>query len=78
MRSVQTVCGKINVNDPGISLPHEHCLIDQSCWWKGEHKEPSKRNLFNQAVSLQNRREVIYNCFNFLDNLIFTDIEDSI
>jgi phosphotriesterase-related protein len=78
MKSVQTVCGEIESDKLGMTLPHENCLIDSSCWWKGPPKELSKRDLFKQKVTLKNRGEVVYNCFYFLDNLILDDIKVSI
>ena len=56
---IQTVCGNINSDDLGMTLPHENCLIDNTPWWKGIPQELSKRRLFNQKVTFENRGEVI-------------------
>ncbi|MHB1335356.1 MAG: phosphotriesterase family protein [Candidatus Humimicrobiaceae bacterium] len=77
MSQIQTVCGKIREEQLGITLPHEHCLVDTSCWGK-DTTESSKRELFSQPVSLKNRGDVIYNNFYFKDNLVLTDINNSI
>lgn len=78
MKSIQTVCGKLDPNKLGITLSHEHCLLDDSASWKGEPEELAKRALFSQKVTLKNRGEVVYNAFYFLDNLKQDDINVSI
>jgi len=77
-KKIITVCGEINPDDLGITLPHEHLLFDLKCWWKGEPKELSKRELFSQPVRLSNRGEVIYNNMWFLDNLSQCNIKIAI
>ncbi|WP_163270025.1 phosphotriesterase family protein [Chelativorans alearense] len=49
---VMTVAGDIPVERLGITLMHEHILNDCRCWWN-EPKEPERRYLADQPVSIE-------------------------
>jgi phosphotriesterase-related protein len=77
MAMIQTVCGSIRPEDLGLTLSHEHLLVDVRPYWLGEPKELGKRQLYSQPVALQNRAEVVYNACAFLDNLIVDDVDNA-
>lgn len=77
-KKIYTVCGAINQNELGITLPHEHILVDLRSSWKGPGEELSTRELFQRPIKLSIRGKVIYNAFNFIDNMYHLDINDAI
>ena len=74
---VQTVLGLISPEDLGITLPHEHCLIDILIWFE-EPKASSEKFLAYQPVSLENLGWVRYHPTSNLDNLRLLDEESAI
>jgi len=68
----QTVLGIIGADSLGVTLPHEHLLVDLSCLFV-EPTEASERGRVHQPVTLENLSWVsLYRCNN-LDNLKLTD-----
>jgi len=45
--SIITVSGEIDPDLAGVTLPHEHLLIDGSCWWK----EPAREDVARQRIA---------------------------
>ena len=74
---VQTVLGKIDPDMLGITLPHEHILIDMSIWYE-EPGDDKHKPLARQKVSLQNLSWVKWNVYNNLDNVILEDEQTAI
>ena len=68
----QTVLGPIAAEDMGITLPHEHLLIDFTVMFKEPESEP-ERELARQAVRLDNLGWVRRNFSSNLDNLRLHD-----
>ena len=69
---IQTVTGQIAHEQIGITLMHEHLLLDMRVWFV----EPKSGREIHQAyepVSLENLGWVRYNYSSNLDNLQFTD-----
>jgi phosphotriesterase-related protein len=71
---VQTVLGPIDAKDLGITLPHEHLLVDCSFGFL-EPEEDLLRRVAHQEVSLENLSLLQYNACNNLDNLQLRDVE---
>ncbi len=69
---VQTVLGKVKPDTLGITLPHEHILIDMSVWYE-EPEEPEEKALAHQLVNLDNLSWVRWNVYNNKDNLVLQD-----
>jgi phosphotriesterase-related protein len=69
---VQTVLGLISPEDLGITLPHEHFLIDSVVWFK-EPMAITERTFAYQPVSLENLGWVRYNCEGNRDNIQLLD-----
>lgn len=74
---VQTVLGIIDAEDLGVTLPHEHLLIDMSVWFK-EPDASSEKLLAYQPVSLENLGWIRYRPFSNLDNVRLLDQEVAI
>jgi len=74
---VQTVLGPIDPDELGVTLPHEHFLIDQSVWFT-EPTANSEKALAHQPVSLVNLGWVRYHPYNSLDNISLMDEEMAI
>lgn len=65
----QTVLGLIDAEDLGVTLPHEHLLIDLPMFFPmQEPTAASERALAHQPVSLENLYWVTYNLEKNLDN----------
>ena len=69
---VQTVLGPISPDDLGITLPHEHCLIDLTVLFKEPVGEKEKA-LAYQPVTLENIGWVRTHFNNNLDNMNLSD-----
>ncbi len=74
---VRTVLGDIDAKDLGITLPHEHLILN--AWGKiltknppPDFKEVIKSDLFNQKITMSNLGELKINCTAILDNLILS------
>ena len=76
----QTVLGLIEPANLGITLPHEHFIIDQTCAgvYFAEPKEYDQRLLAHQSVTLENLSWVRYHMTENLDNRMLLDEEMSI
>ena len=77
---VQTVLGLIEPGELGITLPHEHFLIDQTLggvFFK-EPERLSERALAYQPVSLENLTWVRYHTKDSLDNQILNDVDTAV
>jgi phosphotriesterase-related protein len=68
----QTVLGAISAEDMGITLPHEHVLIDFAVMFNEPESEP-ERALAHQPVRLDNLSWVRRNFSSNLDNLRLLD-----
>jgi len=66
---VQTVKGRIDPEQLGITMPHEHLLWDQTCWWAGEPEELSLREFVHQPVSMEILGQIYYHAHRHLDNI---------
>lgn len=76
-QKVQTVLGLINPENLGITLPHEHIIVDGSAWFL-EPSEASERGLSHEAVSLENLWWVRYHWLQNLDDIRLLDEEEAI
>ena len=68
----QTVLGVIDADSLGVTLYHEHLLLDMAPWFV-EPSEASERGLAHQPVTLENLHWVRVNRFSNVDNLQLTD-----
>jgi len=68
----QTVLGIVDPDSLGITLPHEHLLIDMSTYFI-EPTEASEKKLAHEPVSLENLGWVRTHFVSNLDNIILTD-----
>ena len=69
---VQTVLGLISPEDLGITLPHEHILVDVTCCFE-EPTTSSDKLLAHQPLSLENIGWIRYRIFGNLDDLQLVD-----
>ena len=75
----QTVLGLIDVEDLGITLPHEHLLIDMRALFKlFEPTATSERLLAYQPVSLENLWWVRHHVLSNLDTMQLLDVQVAI
>ena len=78
VQSIMTVCGPINPASLGITLPHEHILIDLRSYCKSSNEDSVNFSLHQSPVKLSNRGEIIQNAFNFIENMNHLDLDDAI
>ncbi len=71
-KRAQTVLGLVHPEDLGITLPHEHLLIDMAIWFV-EPTEPELKQLAFEPVSFENISWIMYNQYNNLDNVRLLD-----
>ena len=71
---VQTVLGLINSEDLGVTLAHDHVLIDGTFMYV-EPEEISQKGLAHQKITLENRGWVGYHWTSNLDNVELKDEE---
>ncbi|MCL4385731.1 MAG: hypothetical protein M1326_05395 [Cyanobacteria bacterium] len=77
-KKIMTVCGAIDSENLGVTLPHEHILIDLRSSWKGFGDNDKNNELFKESIKLNNRGKVVYNTFNFIENMYHLNINDAI
>ncbi len=68
----QTVLGLVDVGELGVTLAHDHVLIDGTFMYV-EPEEISQRGLAHQKISLENRGWVAYNWTSNWDNVELKD-----
>lgn len=73
----QTVLGPVPAADLGITLPHEHLLVDAEILFK-EPADPGLRQRAYEPVGLENLGWILYNQYNNLDNVRLLDEEVAI
>ncbi len=72
---INTVTGPIQPDELGITLSHEHILIDLTCWF-AEPKTASRRAMAEEPVSLSNMRFLLRDMQNVTrDNLRLQDVD---
>lgn len=71
---VQTVLGLVNPEDLGITLTHEHLLIDMTVWLYIS-TAATERSLAYQPVTMENLSWVRYNMYSNRDNNLLLDEE---
>ncbi len=72
-----TVRGHIPADKLGITLPHEHLLIDGTCSWR-EPATLKRRSLIDAPVALEILGEIRRDIFFNKDNLKITDVDESL
>ena len=72
---VQTVLGIVPPETLGVSLAHEHLLIDLTSSYAagGEPSEAAEINFYRQPVSVENRGLIAYHITSNRDNLVLND-----
>lgn len=68
----QTVLGAVKVEQLGITLPHEHLLIDLKIWFT-EPTEADAKRLAYEPITIENLGWVTYHQYNNLDNMQILD-----
>jgi phosphotriesterase-related protein len=66
------VLGLINQEDIGITLSHEHCLVDVTCGFNNP-KEASRKKIANEKVNIENVGYIRYHMLDNFDNLLLLD-----
>ena len=74
---VQTVLGVIDADDLGITLPHEHLLVDLSVYFN-EPKEARLKRLAHEPMSFEKHSWIQHNSYGNLDNTLLLDEEEII
>ncbi len=77
-KKIMSVKGEVSEAEMGITLPHEHLLIDLKNFLNPLANEASFKHLVNQKITLENRGEVVYMANYFQDNLLLNDVNIAI
>lgn len=75
--SIQTVTGTIEIEDMGITLPHEHIFIDLRNQFT-EFSDPEKVEISKQKVSINNLGRLRLNPYAVKDNLVLDEMETAV
>jgi len=67
---VETVCGRLPASDLGVTMIHEHVLVDLTCYWRPE----DDCTIANSPVTLLSLSAIRANAFASQDNLRLDDI----
>ena len=76
--TVVTVDGRIDPEDLGVTVPHEHLFAD---WRDAKYTEPEtavERRLAEQPVTLENLAYVTKHYFSNADNLRLDSVEEAV
>ena len=74
---VMTVPGPISPEELGVTMAHEHILIDLTPYWKlMSMSEVSQKARINEPVRLGNLWWIRQNALN-IDNLLLTDVKET-
>jgi len=73
----QTVLGAIDAINLGITLPHEHCLIDMSLWFM-EPSTATGKLVAHQPLSYENLWFVRYHPYSNRDNIQLLNEQEAI
>jgi len=71
-KQAQTVLGPVAVEALGITLPHEHLLLDMSIWFELP-EDPALHALAQEPVRMENLGWILFNQYNCLDNVSLLD-----
>jgi phosphotriesterase-related protein len=75
--SVQTVTGVIEIEDMGLTLPHEHMFIDLQNQFT-EFSDYEKQIISKQKVNINNLGRLRLNPYAVKDNLLLDDMETAV
>ena len=73
-RVIIPVNGLILPEDLGVTLPHEHLMVDASVWFR-EPEDPEEKKMAYEPVSLSNLGWIRYHPMSSLDNAKMIDDE---
>ena len=65
---VETVLGPVDAEDLGITLPHEHTVMDVS-YYATPPKTDAERERFNAPITMENLNWVRHNVYNSKPNV---------
>lgn len=74
MAKIMTVLGLISPDKLGITLIHEHLILDLSVWWKAPD-DPVKKKLFSQPLEISMLGKLRRDTLLFKDNLSGIDVD---
>lgn len=67
-----TVLGSVPIDRLGVTLPHEHLLIDMKIWFS-EPREAGLKRLAYEPITIENLGWIIHNQYSCLDNIQLLD-----
>lgn len=74
---VVTVEGRIDPDELGVTLPHEHMFADASNWFTPP-ESAYERGLAEEPVSLENRGYIEHNLYGNVDNMRLNSYEEAV
>jgi phosphotriesterase-related protein len=75
--SVMTVLGPVPVADLGVTLPHEHLLLDLTCLWH-DPVDPRRKPLVEMQVSRATRDLLLRDPYQCRDNLLLDNRDQAV
>lgn len=74
MTQVMTVLGPVAADDLGITLPHEHLLLDLSCLWHPP-RDPARAFLVDAPLTFETRGLLLCDPYHSRPNMRIDDVE---
>jgi phosphotriesterase-related protein len=73
MDYIQAVKGKIQPEELGKTLMHEHCLFDQGTAYNTIPEKKELKEFFEEKITIENRGKIFFHMHNHRDNLCQVD-----
>lgn len=74
MAQVMTVLGPVAAEDLGVTLPHEHLLLDLSCLWH-QPRDPARVALVDAPLTPETRSLLLSDPYHSRTNMLLDDLE---
>lgn len=74
MSDVMTVLGPVESGLLGVTLAHEHILIDLSCLWQ-QPADPARAHLVDAPIQMANRGLLMCDPYHARDNMLLDDVD---
>ena len=75
--AVMTVCGPVRAAQLGLTLAHEHLLMDGTCLWRAP-KDPSREWLVDAEVTPEMHSTLLFDPYHSRDNVMLDDPDDAL
>src|SRR5438128_2442737 len=76
-RMIVSATGSLEPEKTGVILPHEHVLVDLTCYWR-EPQDPMFQVLGHGRVTMSNLGELRKSSYAVRENLLLDDVDEQV